>query len=316
MLDNIRVFIRTVELGSFSTAGRSMRLSAAVVSHRIRRLEQQLGCRLFNRTTRKMQLTEQGRVFYENCLEVCHALERAEASVADRGAAPRGLLKVTAPLSFGRRVVAPMLPGFQAQHPEIDVFLRLSDYMVDLFTEAVDVAVRMAVLADSSLVVRKIADLERVLCASPDYLARKGVPRTLADLERHSCLLLRYPGSSHHKWTLEKGQRRIVVPVTGHLDADDGDVLTDWAIGGQGIVMKPLFEVAEHLRSGALEPVLEDFPPAPVTLAILHAYQRMVPFKVRAFADALGDVARTQIESALTGQVPSGPRRSTSRRKI
>ena len=210
MLENIRVLVRAVELGSFSAAGRSMRLSAAVVSHRIRSLEQQLGCRLFNRTTRKMHLTEQGRAFYEHSLDVCQALDRAEASIADKGAAPRGTLKVTAPLGFGTRVVAPLLPRFQAKHPEIDVFLRLSDYLVDLFTEAVDVAVRMAILEDSSLIVRKIADIERTLCASPSYLERHGMPRSIADLQRHRCLLLRYPGSNQFKWPLQKkGGRHI-----------------------------------------------------------------------------------------------------------
>ena len=303
-LENIRVMTRAVELGSFSAAGRSMRLSAAVVSHRIRSLEQELGCRLFNRTTRKMHLTEQGRVFYENCLEVIQALDRAEASIADRGAAPRGLLKVTAPLGFGQRVVAPLLPRFQAQHPEIDVFLRLSDYLVDLFTEAVDVAVRMAVLSDSSLIVRKIADIDRTLCAAPSYLERHGIPRSVADLTKHRCLLLRYPGSKQFKWTLAKGQRQTVVPVTSRLDADVGDVLTDWALAGEGIALKPVFEIAKHLRSGALVSVLPEYHPVPVTLAILHAYQRMVPPKVRAFADLLVEEARAHIEDALADLKP------------
>ncbi|MBX9591399.1 MAG: LysR family transcriptional regulator [Hyphomonadaceae bacterium] len=307
-LENIRVMTRAVELGSFSAAGRSMRLSAAVVSHRIRSLEQELGCRLFNRTTRKMHLTEQGRVFYENCLEVIQALDRAEASIADRGAAPRGLLKVTAPLGFGQRVVAPLLPRFQELHPEIDVFLRLSDYLVDLFTEAVDVAVRMAVLSDSSLIVRKIAGIERVLCAAPAYLERHGMPRSVADLTKHRCLLLRYPGSKQFKWTLAKGQHQTVVPVTSRLDADVGDVLTDWALAGEGIALKPVFEVAKHLRSGALVTVLPEHRPVPVTLAILHAYQRMVPPKVRAFADLLVEEARTHIEDALAEHKPQKAR--------
>ena len=300
MLENIRVLVRAVELGSFSAAGRSMRLSAAVVSHRIRSLEQQLGCRLFNRTTRKMHLTEQGRSFYEHSLDVCRALDRAEASIAEKGATPRGTLKVTAPLGFGTRVVAPLLPRFQAQHPEIDVFLRLSDYLVDLFTEAVDVAVRMAVLKDSSMIVRKIADIERTLCAAPSYLERHGIPNTIADLQKHRCLVLRYPGSGQFKWPLQKtASRQVIVPVSGHLDADAGDVLTHWAITGEGIALKPVFEIAEHLRSGALVAVLPDHRPVPVTLAILHAYQHMVPPKVRAFADVLADEARHHIEEAL-----------------
>jgi DNA-binding transcriptional LysR family regulator len=308
-LENIQVLIRAVELGSFSAAGRSMRLSAAVVSHRIRSLESQLGCRLFNRTTRKMQLTEQGRVFYENCLEVTRALDRAEASVSETGARPRGMLKVTAPLGFGRDVVAPMLPKFQLQNPETDVFLRLSDYLIDLFSEAVDVAVRIAVLPDSSLVVRKIADIERTLCASPAYLERYGTPRSISDLQEHRCLLLRYPGSQQFKWTLQNGlggeqDSHIAVPVTGHLDADAGDALTQWALLGEGIAMKPVFEIAAHLKSGALVQIMRNHRPVPATLAILHAYQRMVPLKVRTFADILVEDARAYISSELAGVDP------------
>jgi DNA-binding transcriptional LysR family regulator len=298
-LENIAVFIRVVELGSFSEAGRSLRLSPAVVSYRIGCLERHLGCRLFNRTTRKLQPTEQGRVFYESSLEVRDAVERAEARVASGGAAPQGSLKVTAPLGLGRRAIAPVVLRFRAEHPEIDIRLRLSDYLVDLFTEAVDVAVRMAVLTDSSLIVRKIIDVERVLCASPAYLSRHGSPSSIKDLERHSCLLLRFPGSQRDRWTLVRNGRQVSVPVDGNIDADDGDVLTDWAVEGEGIVLKPLFEIAEHLRSGALEAVLPDYSPAPVTLAVLHAYKRMVPAKVRAFADILVEEVRQHVSSRL-----------------
>ena len=171
-LDNIRVLTRAVELGSFSAAARNMRLSAGVVSHRIGALERHLGCRLFNRTTRKLQLTEQGRIFYENCLDVLAALERAEASIASKGAKPRGRLKITAPLGFGRRVVAPMLPRFQADHPELDIFLRLSDYFVDLFTESVDVAVRMAILPEL------VSDREKNRRRRSRALRRAGLSRS------------------------------------------------------------------------------------------------------------------------------------------
>lgn len=301
LIDNIRVLTRTVELGSFSAAGRNMRLSAGVVSHRIGSLEQHLGCRLFNRTTRRMQLTEQGRIFYDNCLDVLMAIERAEASVANKGARPRGILNVTAPLGFGRRIVAPMLPQLQAEHPELDVFVRLSDYFVDLFTEAVDVAVRMAVLPDSSLTTRKIADIDRVLCASPAYLKAHGEPRSIGDLLDHRCLMLRFPGARRVKWQLMDGGDMREVSIFSHLVADDGDVLTEWALAGEGITMKPVFEVAADLRSGALVPVLRDHPPTPVTLAILHPYRHMVPLKVKAFTDLLIDKSRAYIDEALEG---------------
>jgi DNA-binding transcriptional LysR family regulator len=311
-LENMIVFIRAVELGSFSAAGRSVRLSPAVVSYRIQALERHLGCRLFNRSTRKLSLTEQGRAYYESSLEVRDAVERAEARVATGGAAPQGLLNVTAPLGLGRRVIAPLVPKFRAAHPEIDVRLRLSDYLVDLFTESVDVAVRMAVLTDSSLIVRKIGDVDRILCASPDYLGRRGRPSSPRDLEQHDCLLLRFPGTQP-RWTLTRNGRPITVPVRSCMDADDGDVITDWAVAGQGIAVKPTFEVAQHLRSGALVTVLPDHPPAPLTLAILHAYRRMVPLKVKAFAELAVVDIRAHLNGSnggSGGRAPRSPRRA------
>lgn len=256
-LDNIEVFISSVDLGSFSAAGRSLRLSAALVSHRIQVLERHLGCRLFNRTTRRIQLTEQGRAFYERCLEIREAVERAEASIAEAGATPRGTLKVTAPLGLGRRLIAPLLPRHRRQHPELSIRLRLSDHLLDLLIETVDVAVRMDAFADSSLMIRRIAELPRVLCASPDYLDRHGAPRSLADLAGHQCLMLRFPGSTQFRWPFpDRDGKPLLLAPSGGLDADDGDVLTDWALAGEGIVLKPVFEVAEHLRAGALVPPL------------------------------------------------------------
>ncbi|MBM3539693.1 MAG: LysR family transcriptional regulator [Alphaproteobacteria bacterium] len=307
-LENIAVFVRAFELGSFSAAGRSLRMSSAVVSYRIQCLEEHLGCRLFNRTTRRLSPTENGRVFYESSLEIRDAVERAEARVSNAGAAPHGVLKVTAPLGLGRRLVAPLVPRFRIEHPEIDVRLRLSDYIVDLLTEAVDVAVRMAVLADSSLIVRKIADVERVLCAAPSYLAKRGQPKSIEDLDRHECLLLRFPGSQQFRWPLRRGRRVVSVAVRGHLEADDGDVLTDWALAGEGIVMKPAFEVTDHLRAGSLVTVLPRHQPVPATLAVLHAYRRMVPPKVRAFADFTARGAREAIDMGIAGFAPYADR--------
>jgi DNA-binding transcriptional LysR family regulator len=204
-----------------------------------------------------------------------------------------------------------MSPRFQAAHPELDIFLRLSDYFVDLFTESVDVAVRMAILPDSSLIVRKIADVERVLCAAPAYLEANGEPRTIEDLMKHRCLLLRFPGSRQFRWSLLDGETVREVAVSGRLDADDGDILTQWALAGEGVVLKPAFEAAEHLRAGTLRLVLPDHPPLPATLALLHAYQRMTPPKVQAFGDALIEEARAHIIRALDGiDIPGSARRT------
>lgn len=287
LLENIRVFTRVVELGSFSAAGRYLRLSAAVVSHRIQQLERHVGVRLLNRTTRQVHTTEQGLLYYEACLDVLRAVEHAETSVAGAGSSPQGVLKVTAPLGFGRHILAPLIPEFQAAHPKVEVQLRMSDHLLDLLKEGIDAAIRMAVPADSSLVIRKLADCPRVLCAAPSYLESHGAPQTPEDLMRHQCLLLRFPGSQQFRWTLAGPNGPVPLSVKGRLDADYGDVITDWALGGQGIALKPVWEVAGHLRAGRLKIVLPDFTPEPVTLAVLYPHRRLLPAKVRAFADFL-----------------------------
>lgn len=304
LLENIKTFARVVELGSLSAAGRHLRVSAAVVSHRVQQLEAHLGARLLNRTTRQVQATEQGAAFYEASLDVLRAVEAAESSVAAQGGMPRGSLRVTAPLGFGRRILAPLAPDFRAAHPQVELRLRLSDHLLDLLREAADVAIRMAALPDSDLVLRKIATCRRTLCAAPAYLDAAGRPTAPEDLLDHRCLLLRFPGSSQFRWTLAgRGGEPVRLAVAGPLDADDGDVLTAWALAGQGVALKPVWEVAEHLRSGALEPVLPDFPPEPVTLAVLYPHRTLVPAKVRAFADFVIERARPLIARAEEGKL-------------
>ena len=306
LLENMQVFTRVVELGSLSAAGRHLRLSPAVVSHRLQQLENHLGVRLLNRTTRQVQPTEQGSAYYEACLEVLAALAHAESVIADAGGTPKGSLRVTAPLGLGRRVLAPLLPRFAQRYPQLDLRLRLSDHLLDLLREAVDVAIRLAVLTDSSLIARKIADCPRLLCAAPTYLAEKGTPERPEDLLDHQCLLLRFPGSQQFRWTLRAAEGPEAVAVSGRMDADDGDMLTEWALLGQGIVLKPAFEVAEHLRGGRLLPVLPDFPPEPVTLAVVYPHRRLLPAKVKAFADFMVEEVGQVISRAMRG-LPSNP---------
>jgi DNA-binding transcriptional LysR family regulator len=285
LLENIRVFVRVVEQDSMSAAGRQLRLSPAVVSHRIQSLESHLGVRLLNRTTRRVQPTEQGVAFYQACLEVMAAVERAENVVAGTGGVPQGSLRITAPLGFARRILAPLVPEFQALHPKVTLQLRCSEHLIDLLTESVDVAVRMAILSDSSLISRKIVDCERLLCAAPAYLSEHGTPQRPDDLHDHNCLLLRFPGSQQFRWTLQTPEGPRSLSLQGRFDADDGDLLTDWALDARGIVMKPLWEVADHLREGRLVPLLLNCPPEPVSLSVLYPHRRLLPARVKAFAD-------------------------------
>lgn len=298
-LENIRVFMRAVELGSFSEAGRVLRLSSAVASYRIKVLEEHLGCRLITRTTRRMNVTEAGRLFYERCIEVMEALDRAESSVSDSGGAPRRILKITAPLGLGRTVIASCVGDYQKRHKETEIRLRLSDHLLDLVQEGVDIAVRMSNLEDSSFTVRKIADIERVICGAPSYIERAGAPETLDDLLKHDCLLLRFPGSRQFRWPLGRGRSPVSLSVSGPLDADDGDVLTHWALSGNGFVLKPLFEVAHHIAAGKLVPVLEKYPPQNVTMAILYPTRRMFPRRVHDLVDDLYRDTRKHIVTQL-----------------
>jgi len=295
VLNEMKVFVRAVELKSISAAARNLRLSAAAASHRILQLEEHVGVRLLNRTTRSLQPTEAGCIFYEHALNVLEAVERAESSMAMASGVPTGQLRVAAPLGFGRRILAPLVSEFHALHPKVEMRLRLSDHAVDILSESVDVAIRMSALPDSSFISRKLADCPRVLCAAPAYLERHGAPQRPEDLLNHNCLLLRFPGSTEFRWTLDTPDGPQTLPVSGKFDADDGDVLTEWTLEGEGIMLKPYWEVADYLREGRLQVVLPEFPPEPVSLVMLYPHRHLLPAKVRVFADFLIEKSRLLI---------------------
>jgi len=194
--EDLAIFVRVVELGSLSAAGRDMRLSAAVVSNRIARLEKDVGTRLLNRTTRHVSLTEDGSRYYEHCVVILNELEQAEGALDAITAEPRGPIKVTMPSAFGRLHVAPHVPRFLEKHPQMQVRLHLTDSLVDLIQERIDLAIRIAELTDSTAIVRKLAPNRRLIVAAPDYLKRRGTPKVPEDLLDHNCLLLRFPAPS------------------------------------------------------------------------------------------------------------------------
>jgi DNA-binding transcriptional LysR family regulator len=294
-LESLKVFVRVVELGSITAGGRDMRLTPAVASNRIRELERRLDVRLFNRTTRKLSPTEVGRAFYDHARLVVQSLEDAEAAVSDFSQNPHGTIQVTAPLGIGKRLIAPQIPAFVDAYPEVSVRLRLSDRKVDLLEDGLDVAFFIGRPPDSNLKMRKILDTPRLLCAAPAYLEQRGVPQTAGDLRNHNCLLLRYPRSPEWFWTLATANGPMRMDVSGSYDSDDGDVLTNWALAGRGIINKPLFEVAEHLSSGALVEILSDTPPEPAMFGCLYPHRRLQDNKVRLFIDFLIKRCREQL---------------------
>ena len=299
-LDNVRTFLRVYELGSMSAAARDQRISAAVASARIAQLEDHLNVRLFQRTTRMLHPTEQGALFYHGARKILEAVDAAEAEITNVTLAPRGSLHVAAPLGLGRRLIAPLVPAFHAAYPQVSLRLRLSDRKLDLAAEGLDAAFFLGLPEDSALLVRKITDCPRLLCAAPGYLARRGAPAGSADLRAHDCLNLRYPGAPEFQWPLQtpEGPRRIA--VSGPFESDDGDVLTDWALAGHGIILKPEFEVAAHLASGRLVPVLPHEPPVPVQVGVLYPHRRGQDPKVRLFLDFVAG----PIQMAVQAQLP------------
>ncbi|MDO9639556.1 MAG: LysR family transcriptional regulator [Pseudotabrizicola sp.] len=306
-VNTIRMFVRVYELSSMSAAARDQRTSPAVASARISELEKHLGVRLFNRTTRSLQPTENGRIFYDGAIRILESIEDAESAVMDVTQNPRGTIFVAAPLGIGRRLIAPYVPTFKDLYPQIEVRLRLSDRGVDVVSEGIDVAFHLGILDDSTLKVQLIADCQRVLCAAPAYIARRGMPEDGTALlrDRHDCLNLRYPGAKEFQWTLitPEGPRRF--EIAGPYESDDGDVLTQWALAGRGIVMKPRFEVADHLRAGALVPVAAATPPISVQLSSLSQHRRLKDPKVRLFTDYMAAKIKEELRRATDGADPT-----------
>jgi DNA-binding transcriptional LysR family regulator len=296
-LSNLQMFVRVYELGSMSAAARDQRTSPAVASARVAELEKHLGVRLFNRTTRSLQPTSNGRLFYEGAQRVLDAVADAEAALTHASAQPRGTLFVAAPLGLGRRLIAPHVPAFKDAHPQIDLRLRLSDRKVDVTAEGLDLAFHLGTLEDSGLKMRMLAECARVLCAAPDYIARRGLPRDGEALVtgQHDCLTLRFPGATEFQWALQTPDGPKRFKISGPFESDDGDVLTGWALDGRGIILKPVFEVAEHLTSGALVPVATETPPLPVTLAALMPHRRLRDPKVTLFIDFIAERIREAI---------------------
>ncbi|MFA7431325.1 MAG: LysR family transcriptional regulator [Rhodospirillaceae bacterium] len=288
-LSGMAVFVRVVEEESFSAAARVLGLSKSAVSKQVAALEERLGARLLNRTTRRLALTDAGTAFFERAQRILADAEEAEAAVTQLSTAPRGVLRVNAPVTFGVQHLGPLLPAFMAAYPELAVDLVLNDRFVDLVEEGFDVAVRIGRLSDSSLIARRLAPLRRLLVASPEYVAVHGAPQQPDDLRNHACLLYTYllRGDA---WSLTGPNGRTTeVRVTGRLRANNGDVLRSALLGGMGIAYTPSFIVGRDLAEGRLVRVLPGWEDVSAAVYAVHPHARLVPPKVRAFVDFLAE---------------------------
>ena len=288
-LTDIAVFVRVVERGSFTLAADDLSLSRAVVSKYVSRLEERLGARLMHRTTRRLSLTEAGAALFEASRGALERIEEAEAAVAQYQSAPKGRLRVSAPMSFGILHLGGAVAEFSRAFPGVAIDLRLDDRFVNLVEDGIDVAVRIGELTDSSLVARRLAKTQSVVCASPAYLAEHGEPETPEDLAGHSCLLYAYL-SSANVWRFQGPDGRdIPVAVSGPLRANNGILLADAAAAGHGIVMGPSFYVAARIRTGELKRILVPYRLPELGIHAVYPQREYVPPKVRAFVDFLAE---------------------------
>lgn len=284
-LDDIRSFIAVVETGGFGRAGKSLGVSKSIVSRRIARLEEDLGTRLLSRTTRGVSPTEAGVEFKARGDRILSDLAEARESVAQQAGGVVGRLRLSMPLSFGIRHMAPVLGELARRHPRLELDVEASDRHVDLIAERFDAALRIGSLKDSSLVARRIAPIVGGVVGSPDYFARHGRPQSPLDLTRHECLL--YTGTSSPDWPFRVGKRWVTVRPSGRLRSDSGETLMEWAISGLGLALLPTFIVSDAIRSGKLEHLLWDYPMPEHGLYVVRPPGAYVPGKVRVLIELL-----------------------------
>lgn len=285
-LGAMRAFVRVVQMGSFSAAAREQDTTQATISKKVAALEKKLGAKLLSRTSRELSLTEVGADYYENCVIILSELDEAEAQVRSQIALPSGLLRVAAPVVFGRQFMAPILVEFLNAYPEIKVDLMLNDKHIDLIADGVDVAIRAKQLEDSTLVARHLFNNPLVVVASPEYLQKNTKPQNPDELKNHNCIVYSML-KSINIWHFEQGNNNMSVPVTGSFRCDNGDVILQLVLDGAGIAQLPVWMVDEHIRSGKLAMVLEGYISKPLPFNAIYPQNRYVPLKVRCFIEYL-----------------------------
>ena len=280
-------FVLLAKLGSMSATARELGVTPPAVTKRLMTIEQRLGVRLVNRTTRRLSLTGEGESYLAQASQILDSIREMEESVSSARAEPKGLLRVNATPGFGRTTIAPLVSRFAHDHPQVEVQLQLTDRPIGLVEEAYDLAIRFGELPDSRLSARKLMSNKRFLCASPAYLGAAGEPRTPRELHLHRCILHRQNDDAYGTWRLLKGQTEELVKVRGAVSSNDGDVVLNWALEGHGIVQRSEWDAAKYLASGRLKEIMPGYTLPPADLYVYYLSRRHLPAKVRAFIDFL-----------------------------
>lgn len=284
-VDAMRAFVSVVTEGSFSNAATALQTSPQLVSKYVSKLEERLDVRLLNRTTRKVSLTEAGSHYFQHAQQILISIDDMESQLGGLQQSPKGTLRISAPVSFALKHMARLVTDFQLHYPSVNVDLQLNDRKVDIVDEGFDIALRIGRLKSSSLIAKRVAPIRVVLCASPDYLKKHGMPKRPEDLKEHRYLHYSYiemDGKQNDvfHWLKTKGSK-----PDGEFQSNNGDVLVDAAIAGAGLVFQPTFIASEAIRSGKLKLVLPEFEAEPMGLYVVYAHRKLLPNKVRCFID-------------------------------
>ncbi|MEO1282271.1 MAG: LysR family transcriptional regulator [Pseudomonadota bacterium] len=312
-ITDLEIFARVARTGNMSAAGREMGLSPAVVSKRVSLLEEQLGARLFQRTTRQLTLTETGEGYFKRVVDILSLVDEAEDFVSRRNTKPRGQLKVTAPTSFSRHHIAPYLREFLTRYPDIELDFHLTDNFVDIIREGFDVAIRIGELQDSSLVAKKIAPDHRVICASPAYVAEHGSPETLADLEHHNCLA----AGAQDIWRMKGPDGEHQYRVRGNIRSNSSEFIREALLSGLGIGLRSTWDINAELESGDLQVIMPDYVGSSnVAIYAVYPCREFMPAKVNAFIEFLTEIYGTSPYWSNSADAGGNPPSKTTKSTI
>ncbi|WDE05943.1 LysR family transcriptional regulator [Thalassomonas viridans] len=281
---SMKIFVRIVQLGSFTAVAADMEMTQSSVSKRMAALEAGLGCKLIVRNSRKILLTEAGSQYYNHCLSILKEMDTAEAQVREYSLRPTGYLRVSLPDTFGRVLIVPFLPDFKKKYPDIQLDVSLMGHKVDMITEGIDIAVRIGNLEDSNLIARKIAACQRVIVASPGYLKLHGMPKSVEDLQHHQCLSFT-KRKGFNLWHFMHQGKEVAATVNGVMKSSSGDVILECALGDLGIAVLPKWLVYKELEQGSLVTIMEEYQPLEYPVHALYPQNHFVPLKVRCFIE-------------------------------
>lgn len=299
---DLAFFQEIVKQGSLSGAARELGVTPASISKRLTKLEEALGVPLVLRTTRRLNLTDEGELFHANALRLLSELEDMERLVSRNRAAPKGLLRVNAPLGFGRTYITPLVSRFVKRYPEVEVQLQLSDHPLSLVDEAFEVGIRFGEIPDARLIARRIASNRRLVCAAPSYLREKGEPKVPHDLIQHNCIVLRQNDAAYGVWRFARGKQTETVKVRGTLSSNDGEACLNWVLNGLGLMLRAEWDIAKYVRSGRLKILLEDYATPQADIFAVYSERQAQSPRVRAFVDFLVESFRDAAEKTSRQQ--------------